>query len=88
MVYLYFVALVVLGNLVLLNLFLAILINNFTYNRQKEITIKNNVLTFSLRKLLDQIQEYWKERRKISPKNTSQSKLEKEENEKKQDVLE
>ena len=88
MVYLYFVALVVLGNLVLLNLFLAILINNFTYNRQKEITIKNNVLTFSLRKLLDQIQEYWKERRKISPKNTSQSKLEKEENEKKQDLLE
>jgi hypothetical protein len=54
----YFVSLVILGNLVLLNLFLAILINNFTQNRQQEHVLAENVLTFSLKGLVATVSKW------------------------------
>lgn len=43
--------LIIIGNLVLLNLFLAILINNFMTNRKKEQTLSETVLVYSLSRL-------------------------------------
>lgn len=47
----YFVVLIIIGNLVLLNLFLAILINNFMTNRRKDQSISETVIAYSLSKL-------------------------------------
>lgn len=69
-VFIFFVICVTMGNLVLLNLFLAILINNFTANRQKEKNLSENILSYSMAEFVKKISrciEARKKRKKIEP---------------------